>query len=73
MRVEIALKEKRLLTMKEFCAYTSFGPSTAFYFATSHKMCRKIGNRWMVDRVKADRVFDHLYKTEADHERADRN
>lgn len=61
MKVKIDIKDKRLLTMKEFCAYTSFGPRTAFFFATSHKMCRKIWNRWMVDKVKADRVLDHLY------------
>lgn len=29
MKVKIDIKDKRLLTMKEFCAYTSFGPSTA--------------------------------------------
>lgn len=31
MKVKIDIKDKRLLTMKEFCAYTSFGPSMAFY------------------------------------------
>lgn len=62
MRNEMDLKNKRLLTAKEFREYTGLGPQTMALFGDAHACRRKIGGRWMYDRVKVDQALNKLFR-----------
>lgn len=62
MKNEMDLKNKRLLTAKELREYTGMGPQTMALFGDAHACRRKIGGRWMFDRVKVDQVLNKLFK-----------
>lgn len=51
---DVALSEKRLLSIDEFCAYSNLGKNTATRLSKSIGADVMIGRRFLVDRVKFD-------------------
>lgn len=48
------LNQKRLLSLKEFCVYASFGQNTARQFAKKAGIEKRIGHKVLYDRVLFD-------------------
>ncbi len=53
------LNEKRLLSLKEFCAYSSQGQNTARRFAKKAGIEKRIGHKVLYDRVLFDEWCDN--------------
>ena len=56
--ITIALSDKRLLSMDEFCIYASCGIVKAREVAATTGALFKVGKKCLVDRVKFDRYCD---------------
>lgn len=54
----VALSDKRLLSIDEFCVYASIGICKARELAETTGALFKVGKRILVDRVKFDRWCD---------------
>ena len=53
--------EVRLLDINEFMRYTGLGRNSALAFAKKYNLAlRPYGRRVLYDRVKIDRVLDHM-------------
>lgn len=54
------MNEKRLITLKEFCAYLGIGATKGreLLRARNCPYSLRIGNRWYVDRKKLDSYLD---------------
>lgn len=52
------LNEKRLLSLKEFCAYASVGRDAAYKFGEKAGITKRIGHRVLFDRVLFDEWCD---------------
>lgn len=58
LKENIRLDEKRLLTLDEFCQYTSIGKNNARKLARRCNIEVFITNKILIDRVKFDRLCD---------------
>lgn len=58
MAETVALSEKRLLSVPEFCSYTSTGRNKAMEMAELAGAISRMGRRVLIDRVKFDVYCD---------------
>lgn len=59
MPVFVRLSDKRLLSVTEFCTYTSSGRNRAMDMAEAAGAVSRMGRRVLIDRVKFDRYCDN--------------
>lgn len=57
--VFIRICDKRLLSVTEFCAYSSAGRNKAMELAEASGAISRMGRRVLIDRVKFDEYCDH--------------
>ena len=58
-KVSQRMYEKKLLTIKEICAYLGIGQTKARELVRGHNgFGVQIGNRWYADRLKLDKWLD---------------
>lgn len=54
----LQVNEKRLITVQEFCNYSSLGRTTACRLAKEYEFSIKVGKRLLIDRIKFDELCD---------------
>lgn len=54
----LQINEKRLISIQEFCDYSSLGRTTASRLAKDFGFCVKVGKRLLIDRIKFDELCD---------------
>lgn len=58
-KVSLSVYEKKLLTIKEICAYLGIGQTKARELVRGHNgFGVRIGNRWYADKIKLDKWLD---------------
>lgn len=70
MDIYVRLDEKRLLTLKEFCQYSSMGRNAALKFIREHHLNISENNRFLIDRIAFDRWCEE--RQEENNERSKR-
>lgn len=58
MSIANAMYGKRLLNVKELCAYIGMGHTRAEAWARKHGALKRIGRRVLYDRVAIDKAID---------------
>lgn len=58
-KISLTVYEKKLLTIKEICAYLGIGQTKARELVRGHNgFGVQIGNRWYADKTKLDKWLD---------------
>ena len=52
------IQDKRLITIQEFCDYSSLGRTTASKIAKEYGFGIKVGKRLLIDRIRFDELCD---------------
>lgn len=60
MNITNEMYGKRLLNVKELCAYIGMGHTRAEAWAREHGALKRIGRRVLYDRVAIDKAIDSL-------------